>query len=125
MRASSLPLLLLSTAAAAQDNGNITCADGLYMIVARGTNEDPGPGVMGTAVADVVADRIAGSEVVGLDYPASFGSPGYFESVADGGQAVKDAVEEYHAACPDGKMAVLGYSQVRARRRPTVAAAGR
>lgn len=110
---SSLPLLLATSASAqsSNDNGDITCADGLYMIVARGTTEDAGPGSMGV-LADDVADRVEDSEVVGLDYPATLSDPAYVDSVVDGGRAMKEAVENYHDACPDGKIAVLGYSQV-------------
>jgi acetylxylan esterase len=86
------------------------CASGLYMIAARGTGEDAGPGSIGD-VADNVADRVKGSEVVGLDYPASLTDPIYFESVEEGGEAMKKAVEDYHSACPDGKVAIFGYSQ--------------
>lgn len=107
-----VPLLLATLVTAQNNNGNITCADGLYMIVARGTTEPVGPGSMGTLAEDV-ADRVRDSEVVGLDYPATLSDPAYVESVIDGGRAIKDAVENYHDACPDGKIAVLGYSQVR------------
>lgn len=100
----------VSSSLAAKDAAK--CASGLYMIAARGTGEDAGPGSIGD-VADDVAGRVKGSEVVGLDYPASLTDPIYFESVEEGGKAMKKAVEDYHSACPDGKVAIFGYSQVR------------
>lgn len=96
---------------AAAARAQYTCADGLYMVVARGTGEDPGPGEMGR-VADLVADKIEGSRVVGLDYPATLGGDGYMDSVMDGQSALKTEIEGYSKACPDGKIAVMGYSQV-------------
>lgn len=109
----SLPLLLATPASAQGSNGtgNFTCADGLYIVVARGTTEPAGSGAMGV-IGDDVAGRVRDSEVVGLDYPATLSDPIYVESVIDGGRAMKEAVEGYHDACPDGRIAVLGYSQV-------------
>ncbi|KAH7310472.1 cutinase-domain-containing protein [Stachybotrys elegans] len=87
-----------------------TCADGLYMIVARGTNEDDGPGSMGE-LADRVAGRIQGSQVVGLEYPATFVDPFYAESVEAGAEAMREIVTRYHSDCPGSYFAVMGFSQ--------------
>lgn len=83
------------------------------MIVARGTNETAGPGVTGT-LAEGIADRIDGSVIVPLDYPATFTDPDYWVSESEGVDELQEVITSYHGACPDGKIAVFGYSQVRA-----------
>lgn len=103
--------------ARAQDdssNSTVECVDGLYMLIARGTGEDAGPGESGK-VARRIAEQIDNSTVVGLDYPASFngevGDNNYFDSVEKGYNAMKKAIEDYYDACPDNQMAIFGYSQ--------------
>lgn len=91
---------------------NVTCATGLYMIVARGSGEEEGTGITGT-LADRIAHDIEGSDVSALDYPATITDPDYQESSIDGVEALQKAIIGYHSACPDGKMALLGYSQVK------------
>ncbi|KAM5381709.1 hypothetical protein ACJZ2D_002929 [Fusarium nematophilum] len=107
MRPFVLPAALFAASALAQD---VKCADGLYMVVARGTNEDKGSGSIGV-VAEDVADRIDGSIILPLDYPATLQDPDYLESESDGVDAMQEALTKYHESCPDGKIAVLGYSQ--------------
>lgn len=109
MHLSALPIALLATGALAK-NSNITCVQGLYMIVARGTGEKKGAGVTGSLVEDI-ADRIDDSAVEPLDYPAAFSDPDYLYSERDGVDAMQDIITSYHDACTDGKMAVFGYSQ--------------
>lgn len=105
-------VLLGAVAVTAQESTNSsTCHDGLYIIVARGTNEDPGTGLF-TEIADELADRVPGSEVLGLDYPAALADPLYTGSVREGAEEMKDVVEEYYDECPDGRIVILGYSQV-------------
>lgn len=107
----ALAAAAVAVSAQAQD---VECVDGLYMLIARGTGEDSGPGETGK-VARRIADQIEDSKVVGLDYPASFngevGDANYFESVEKGYEAMKEAIEEYSDACPDNQMAIFGYSQ--------------
>jgi hypothetical protein len=81
------------------------------MIAARGTGEDKGTGVIGR-IAQYVAKRVEGSVVKPLDYPATWQDPDYEESEAAGVKALTAAVNDYHNSCPDGKIAVFGYSQV-------------
>lgn len=107
----STPLALLTAAVGVATAQQKECADGLHMIVARGTGEDEGPGVTGE-LAERIADRIEGSNVDALDYPASLSDPVYIDSVNDGAQELRDEVREYIKNCPDSKLAVLGYSQV-------------
>jgi acetylxylan esterase len=114
MRSFTSVALLAAAAAGTVRADNIECADGLYMLIARGTGEDPGPGETGK-VANRIKDQIENSTVKGLDYPASFngevGDNNYFESVEKGYEAMKVAIQQYYDACPDHKMAIFGYSQ--------------
>ncbi|KAJ3464542.1 hypothetical protein MRS44_009328 [Fusarium solani] len=110
MRPFTLPSALLVAAALAQKSKNVECADGLYLVVARGTGEEKGAGITGE-VAEDVADRVKGSIVEPLDYPATFLDPAYDESEADGVKAMTELLTNYHSSCPDGKIAVFGYSQ--------------
>ncbi|KAI8717315.1 hypothetical protein NCS52_00806800 [Fusarium sp. LHS14.1] len=110
MRPFTLPSALLVAAALAQKSKNVQCADGLYLVVARGTGEEKGAGITGE-VAEDVADRVNGSIVEPLDYPATFLDPAYDESEADGVEALTELLTNYHSSCPDGKIAVFGYSQ--------------
>lgn len=102
----------LVSIASAQKVTKGTCVDGLYMLVARGTEEPKGTGATG-AIADRIADRIKDSRIDALDYPATFTDPLYPESVEDGADQMLEVVKDYIETCPDGKIAVLGYSQVR------------
>lgn len=104
MRSSVIaPLALLATGAAAAD-----CAKGLYIVVARGSEEAAGPGITGT-LADEVVDQIKGSEIDAVVYPATLLN--YQISVIDGSKAMEKIVTDYAKACPDGKIALMGYSQ--------------
>lgn len=94
----------------AQDITSSSCVDGLYMLVARGTGEELGPGITGL-IADRIADRIDDSKVVAIEYPASLTDPVYTASVNNGSELVSAAVRNYTENCPDGKLAVFGYSQ--------------
>ena len=88
-----------------------TCFSGVYMIVGRGSDEDPGEGKPG-AVADAVAAQIPDSGSVAVDYPASIVDPPYPESVSDG---ITDTINKIHAyvdACGAASNIVLiGFSQ--------------
>lgn len=110
--------VLLGTAAAQNTtNGSpsdlaITCAAGLKIFVSRGTGEAPGTGVTGN-LADLIASQIDGSDVQGIAYPATFEDPDYFLSVSNGTRLLKQVIIDYSQACPDSKIALFGYSQVR------------
>jgi hypothetical protein len=112
MRPFALSTALFAVGTLAQKRASdVECADGLYMIAARGTGEDKGTGVIGK-IAENVAKRVKGSVIEPLDYPASWQDPDYEESEAAGVKALTAAVNDYHSSCPDGKIAVFGYSQV-------------
>lgn len=108
MRSFVLPIAVLAAGAVAQAP---ECADGLYVVVARGTGEEEGTGVTGL-IADAIVDQIEDSRVEAVDYPATFSDPDYFTSEKEGADAVQELLTEYYEACPDGKIAYLGYSQV-------------
>ncbi|KAI9158885.1 Acetylxylan esterase [Paramyrothecium foliicola] len=94
----------------AAQNSTTTCADGLHIIVARGTGEE---GLLGTSewIAQRVARRVPDTNYVGLNYPASFNDPDYNDSEVQGAEAMKDSVLQYNRDCPDHKLAIVGYSQ--------------
>ncbi|KAJ3543417.1 hypothetical protein NM208_g3587 [Fusarium decemcellulare] len=101
---SILPILVAATTA----SQNVTCADGLYMIVARGSDEPVGTGSSGL-IAKGVAKKISGSHILGLDYPAR--STEYEKSERQGAYAMHSAIVNYHKDCPDSRIALIGYSQ--------------
>lgn len=110
MRPSSIAVL--AAAAAGPASAAAECVSGLHMIVARGTGEPEGTGSTGY-LAKQVASRIKGSDIEGLDYPATMTDPDYITSVGEGSDEMRETVREYVKACPDTKVAVMGYSQVR------------
>ena len=88
-----------------------TCYSGVYVIVGRGSTEDPGEGKPG-AVADLVVAAIPDSASVAVNYPASIVDPPYPESVVDGIKDTIAKVQAYVDACgPSSKIALVGYSQ--------------
>ncbi|KAI8242314.1 hypothetical protein K4K57_006638 [Colletotrichum sp. SAR 10_99] len=98
----------LFVASAAAQNSTSTCASGVHLIVARGSNEPAGVGRIGSVANGVVA-AIPGSQIEPLDYPATFDN--YSISVEDGDIAMNLALTAYTSRCPDSKVALLGYSQ--------------
>ncbi|KAH7303987.1 cutinase [Stachybotrys elegans] len=100
-------LALVAGIASAQ---GIQCTDGLKMFLARGTTEPLGTGLM-TTITRQIEQLIPGSTTDDIPYPATLFEPTYFVSVLNGSTLLQEAVSEYAAACPDGKMALMGYSQ--------------
>ncbi|KAL1869407.1 hypothetical protein Daus18300_005619 [Diaporthe australafricana] len=101
-------LILAGAGLAAAQTSASNCTDGLYMIVARATGEDPGTGRVGV-VANNVSAEIPNSAIQAIVYPATFAN--YTTSEGDGVAAMTAAVKDRVAACPDGKIALLGFSQ--------------
>ncbi|KAJ3493678.1 hypothetical protein NLG97_g4586 [Lecanicillium saksenae] len=104
---------LASAAVAAPLEARVSCASGVYMIVARGTGEAAGEGKPGQ-VADMVAARVPGSASVAVDYPASAIKKRdlYPASVTKGINDTKKKIQDYVAQCGDNsKIALIGYSQ--------------
>ncbi|KAF2159482.1 carbohydrate esterase family 5 protein [Zasmidium cellare ATCC 36951] len=108
----SLFLATLSTAAPLAPR-QITCASGLYIIVARGSNQAIGEGSPGE-VANMIEALVADSYSVAVDYPAVIidFDDNYFTSVVDGIEDTKAKIQDYVAACgASSRIALLGYSQ--------------
>lgn len=101
-------LILAAAGLTAAQEASTTCTDGLYMIVARATGEDPGTGRVG-AVARNVSDAIPDSYIEPIVYPATFAN--YTTSESEGVAAMTKSIRDRVAACPDGKIALLGFSQ--------------
>ena len=78
------------------------------MIVARGSGEAQGEGVTGSVVSSV-SQSISGSSGVGIVYPASLTD--YLNSESQGITAMTQSIQNYTQQCPDGKFALLGFSQ--------------
>ncbi|RGP74882.1 hypothetical protein FLONG3_5994 [Fusarium longipes] len=88
--------------------GNFTYTSGAHIIVARGSLEPQGLGIIG-AVAREILNRIPNSGVTALKYPAIY-EP-YKPSQTEGVRALAEVVSQYAARCPKTKMILLGYSQ--------------
>lgn len=93
----------------------ITCAtdNGLYILVARGSNQPVGEGTVGP-VANLVEAQVAGSYSHAIDYPATIIAldSNYITSVVDGIEDTKTSIQDYVAACGSGsRIALIGYSQ--------------
>lgn len=107
----TLALAGITSAAPIAEKRQTTCYSGVYMIVARGTDEAAGEGVA-SAVASLVAGQIADSGSVAVDYPASALDPIYPDSVTDGINDAISLIEDYVNACGDSsRIALIGFSQ--------------
>lgn len=92
---------------------NITCTPAVgaaHIVVSRASTEAPGTGVLGSVAEAIVAAR-PGSDIATNPYPALLDP--YLESETAGVGNLTEIVLEYQACCPDSKMVLLGYSQVR------------
>jgi len=87
----------------------VTCSAGAHIIVARASTEPPGTGIIG-AIANRVAERIPGSDIVAVNYPATLRE--YVESESAGVVEMRKLVVEYATACPKSSIVLMGYSQV-------------
>ncbi|EME86061.1 carbohydrate esterase family 5 protein [Pseudocercospora fijiensis CIRAD86] len=91
----------------------VSCVEGLYILVARGSNEDVGEGSVGS-VADAIEARVPNSVSQAIDYPATIIAldSNYFTSVADGIEDTKTKIQDYVDACGSAsRIALVGYSQ--------------
>ncbi|KAK4224903.1 cutinase-domain-containing protein [Podospora fimiseda] len=84
------------------------CATGVHIIVARGSTEAPGMG-RAAPVARNATLLVPGSSIVTVDYPATFEN--YFISQAAGAAGFERLVLQHVEACPNTKIALIGYSQ--------------
>ncbi|KAI0528302.1 carbohydrate esterase family 5 protein [Xylaria bambusicola] len=90
----------------------VTCVSGLYMIAARGSNEDPGEGPL-VQITDAVKTLVPGSASIAVDYPAAIYDDGtYPVSVYRGIDDTIEKIQDYVAACgASSRIVLLGYSQ--------------
>jgi len=105
-------LILFATLVAAKGCNladNSTCPSGAHIIVARGSLEPQGSGLVG-AVAQQIMARIPKSDTSPLKYPAIY-EP-YMPSQTEGVRNLAKALRDYATLCPKTKMILLGYSQV-------------
>jgi acetylxylan esterase len=109
MRSTVLSLGLAALAVAAPLTRRATCYSGVYVIGARGSDEDAGFGSTAAIVTSVLAG-IPGSGSIALDYPASVFDPVYPDSVSDGINTLISLVEDYANSCA-GKIVLVGFSQ--------------
>lgn len=80
----------------------------IHLVVARGSTEPPGLGVLESLVNIIVkANPSATSEAI--VYPADLDD--YVASVINGTAAVKKQVTAYVERCPRSKIVLIGYSQ--------------
>ncbi|KAL7944237.1 carbohydrate esterase family 5 protein [Trichoderma barbatum] len=108
MRGLALSLSLLAVGSTAAAATQPSCAKGLYMVVARGSEEPAGTGVTGNLTSQIAA-KVPNSQVVAVDYPATLSN--YESSEGEGVKAMQTLLNNYGQACPGSKIAVLGYSQ--------------
>ena len=118
-----LPLQVISTPYRSQsvlgleDDG---CPTGAHIVGVRGTMELPGFGVMGPLVQQLL-DLIPGSDNYSLIYPAQglfnhtpwYNFKLYKESEQVGVDNLNGHIMDFTENCPNTKIILMGYSQVR------------
>ncbi|TQK27218.1 cutinase family protein [Arthrobacter sp. SLBN-53] len=94
--------------AAPQAEAAPACAD-IEVVFARGTDEAPGAGSVGTAFVDALRAQLAGKTVdsYAVNYPASNNWPTVVLGVND----AADRIRTVAADCPDTGIVLGGYSQ--------------
>ncbi|MGA9375454.1 MAG: cutinase family protein [Mycobacterium sp.] len=97
--------LLLTPAAPAQAEG---CPD-IEVVFARGTNEAPGLGRIGSAFVDSLSNKVGGRSVgaYAVNYPASFD----FLAAAGGANDASGHIQWMINNCPNTRLVLAGYSQ--------------
>lgn len=90
---------------------------GIHVFGARETTVPPGYGSSATVV-NLIINAHSGTTAEAINYPAcggqaSCGGISYANSVVAGINAVVTAVNNYHNQCPNTKLVLVGYSQVR------------
>jgi acetylxylan esterase len=93
-----------------------TCPS-IHVFGARETTASAGYGSSSTVVNEVLS-AYSGSTAEAITYPAcggqsSCGGISYSSSVAQGIQAVASAINSFNSQCPEAKIVLVGYSQVR------------
>jgi acetylxylan esterase len=84
----------------------------VHIIAARASTEPPGAGIIGALVAQVQSQSSQTVSTNSPVYPATLTD--YAGSSAAGTAAVKTLLNNQANACPNQKIVLVGYSQVRA-----------
>ena len=92
-----------ATAGVAPDD----CAD-VHVVVARGTGERPGLGVVGASFVRELATRSPGLSLSA--HPVDYSADGSLASARAGAEALRRLVGEVATACPGARVVVSGYS---------------
>jgi acetylxylan esterase len=106
-------LTLASSGGAAPVVHRQSCVSGLYIIAARGSNEDPGEGKVGQ-VSELIKNAVPGSTSVAVDYPAAIIDDDSFYplSVSEGIDDTIEKITSYVDTCgSSSRIVLLGYSQ--------------
>ncbi len=104
----TLAAVALAPGAAPHAAAEPTCAD-VEVVFARGTDEAPGTGSVGTAFVDALRAQVPGKTVesYAVNYPASNNWPTVVLGVND----AADHIRTVAAECPDTGIVLGGYSQ--------------
>lgn len=97
---------LLASTVAAQST-NYTCYDGIFGIVARGSDETQGESVQETIMTAII-DAVGNSGSDEVVYPAT---DSFWDSADIGIDNAQQQMQDYYTSCPTGKMVLMGYSQ--------------
>ncbi|KAF7190021.1 Acetylxylan esterase 2 [Pseudocercospora fuligena] len=106
-------LAALASALPLDTRQSVSCLEGLYILVARGSNQPAGEGSVGP-VADAIEARVPNSVSQAIDYPATIIAldSNYITSVNDGIEDTKTKIQDYVTACGSAsRIALVGYSQ--------------
>ncbi|KXS95325.1 hypothetical protein AC578_5267 [Pseudocercospora eumusae] len=106
-------LAALASASLLDPRQKVSCVKGLYILVARGSNQAAGEGSVG-AVADAIEARVPNSVSQAINYPATIIAldSNYITSVIAGIQDTKRKIQDYVDACGSAsRIALVGYSQ--------------
>jgi hypothetical protein len=93
-----------------EDRQTSSCVTGVHIIVARASGEQQGEGIIGQVASNVV-NQIPGSDSIAVNYPATLYN--YQSSESQGVTAMTNLIEQYTSSCPNSKIVLMGYSQVR------------
>lgn len=105
---SVLTAFALTTLEAASASAAPKCSD-IEVVFARGTDEPPGIGAVGTALVDTLRPMVKGKSIgtYAVKYPASWD----FLEVAAGATDASTRVQSIAGNCPESKIVLGGYSQ--------------
>jgi acetylxylan esterase len=79
-----------------------------HLIIARGSTEPPGPGLLVTLATKVIATN-PGTTMETIVYPATLEN--YESSATNGTQAVQQQLSTFVQQCPNSKVVMMGFSQ--------------